>query len=260
VWVSVRTGPIKWSGWWALFLWSVGWLIVGVGMLCYLAVCRPRTTGALLALAGAAWLVAAHPYLTAIGAALLVELVHLWSVSHTSSWRRHGRTRLLSWWRSVWVYRRRWRTAMQVAELDRVDRDGQLRLPRLGRWRPVRCTPTTDLVRIRGLLGQRFSDWETAGPMLAHVFGAADYRLHRGDNRRLILELVRGPVGTSWNRDGYELGADTEQQRLERAHLTRPEPPRPAVHELRGVAVPRVGELRGDRVQRPRLGRAQPPD
>jgi hypothetical protein len=44
--------------------------------------------------------------------------------------------------------------------------------------------------------------------MLAHVFGATGFVVHRGDDRRLTLELVRGRVGRSWNREGYELGAD----------------------------------------------------
>jgi hypothetical protein len=34
------------------------------------------------------------------------------------------------------------------------------------------------------------------------VFGARDVRVHRGDDRRLTLELRRGRRGRSWNRDG----------------------------------------------------------
>jgi hypothetical protein len=55
---------------------------------------------------------------------------------------------------------------------------------------------------VRGVLGQRFADWEAGAPMVAHVLGATDVRVHRGDDRRLTLELGRGPRSRSWNRDG----------------------------------------------------------
>jgi hypothetical protein len=70
----------------------------------------------------------------------------------------------------------------------------------------ITCTDRADLVRVRGLLGQRFSDWEDAAPMLAHTFGAVGFVVHRGDDRRLTLELVRGSVGRSWDRDGSAAG------------------------------------------------------
>ena len=200
--VDVRVGPVRFHGWRAFVYWLGAWLLYVLGRVLVWSVCRPRTTGALLASAALLWALYQRPVTTLLLSWLLAEVGHWWALLGPASWRH---TRLPARWRSVWLYRRKWRTAMQVAELDRRDRDGRLQVPRLG-W--VRCTPTTDLIRVRALLGQRFSDYETAAPMLAHVFGATGYALHRGDDRRLTLELVRGEVGRSWNREGYELGAD----------------------------------------------------
>lgn len=200
----MRVGPVRFHGWKAFLYWLCAWLLYLTGRVLLWSVCRPRTTAALLGLIFAVWALVEHPVATVLVLWLLLEVLGGWSTFAPASWRRRGRPVLLARWRSLWLYRRKWRTAMQVAELDRRDRDGRLELPRLG-W--VRCTPTTDVVRVRGLLGQRFSEWEAAGPMLAHVFGATGFVVHRGDDRRLTLELERGEVGRSWNRDGYELGA-----------------------------------------------------
>jgi hypothetical protein len=206
--VSVGAGPVRFYGLGALLWWLLGLALVGSLRLLHLAVCRPRTSGALLALTGLGWALLAHPVVTHAAILVGVEAVDGWALLGPVSWRRYGLPRLRGWWRSPWVYRRRWRTAMHVAELDRVDVDGKVQLPRLVR---VRCTGTTDVVHVRGLLGQRFSDWETAAPMLAHVFGASGFAVNRGDDRRLTLELRRGRRGRSWNREGYELGADLER-------------------------------------------------
>jgi hypothetical protein len=117
-----------------------------------------------------------------------------------SAFRRHVVLRVMGWARSVLVYRRLWRTAVHAAELERRGQDGEVQRPR---FRRVRCGEVVDVVHVRGLIGQRFADWEGAGPMLAHVFGASDVRVHRGDDRRLTLELVRARRGRAWNRDGH---------------------------------------------------------
>jgi DNA segregation ATPase FtsK/SpoIIIE, S-DNA-T family len=197
--VSVRTGPVRWEGALAAVGWLLGRLLVGVWRLIYVAVCRPRAALALLGVIAVGWAAAARTTETVALLGWTVASVEGWALAHRSSWRRHGSLRVLAWWRSLVVYRRSWRAAMHAAELTRADADGQLQVPRLGR---VQCRDDVDVVHVRGLLGQRFGMWEEAGPMLAHTFGARDVRVHRGDDRRLTLELLRGRRGRSWNRDG----------------------------------------------------------
>lgn len=205
--VSVGIGPVRVHGFAALLLWLIGRLLLIVGLLLYLAVCRPRRAVALLACCVALYAVLAHPIASLAASVVTLEVGHVWSFVSPATWRRHGRARLLAAWRSVVVYRRLWRAAMHAAELDRVDAAGERHLPRLVR---VRCTDATDVVQVRGLLGQRFDDWETAGPMLAHVFGATGFVVHRGDDRRLTLELVRGRRGRRWHREPLELGQQND--------------------------------------------------
>lgn len=195
-------GPAKFYGKGALVGWAALRALRGVVRLIMWSVCRPRRTAAVIGLAVLWWALVAHPLLTHVTLLVVVEVGYWWHLLSPGSFRR---TRLPAVWRSVWVYRRRWRTAMRVTGLARLvkidpdDEEGRVEVPRLGR---VTCTPTADLVRVRGLIGQRFSDWEEAAPMLAHVFGATGFEVHRGDNRRLTLELTRGTVGRSWDRDG----------------------------------------------------------
>jgi hypothetical protein len=196
--VSVGAGPVRFHGLWALLGWAVCRVLVGAVRL---AVCRPRSAVAVTVLSGLLWALWSHPVAAVLGVAIVVECGHAWSVLHRPSWRRTAG----AWWRSVWVYRRRWARVMRVAKLVEVDEDGRRRLPRLGR---VRCTDTTDVLQVRALLGQRFTDWEDAGPMIAHAFGATGVELQRGDDRRLTVELVRGERGRSWNREGRSLAAD----------------------------------------------------
>lgn len=203
--VDVRVGPVRFHGWRAFLYWLCAALVVLTVRVVTWSVCRPRTTAAIIGAAVTLWALLEHPVVTLVAVQLPVVALGSWALIDPASWRRRGRPVLLARWRSLWLYRRKWRTAMQVAELDRRDRDGRLEVPRLV---GVRCTATSDLVRVRGLLGQRFTDWEAAAPMIAHVFGATGFVTHRGDDRRLTLELERGHVGRSWNREGYELGAD----------------------------------------------------
>lgn len=248
--VSVGVGPIRFYNVWALVLWVVGAVLRGAVLLVVAAVCRPRLTFALFGLSAVVWALLAHPVPLLLGAVLLLEMGATWALLFPASWGRRARPVLLARWRAVWLYRRKWRTAMRVGGLTRDGDSGRVEVPRLGR---VTCTGRTDLVRVRGLLGQRFSEYETAAPMLAHVFGATGFLVHRGDDRRLTLELVRGQVGRSWNRDGYVHGAD-----LERGDVPGCEPVGPPLHELGGGAVPGGGQVSGDRGQGPRLTRAEP--
>ncbi len=195
--VSVGAGPLRFGGPVAL----VGWVLVralhAVGRLLLLAASHPRRSGAVIGWAAGGWLLVEHTVAVLALLAVAVHAVDAWSLVSPASWRRHGRPVALGWARRAAVYGRLWRSAVTVAGLDR---DG--RLPRLGR---VRSLERVDVVEVRALLGQRFAAWQDAGPMLAHVFGAADVRVHRGDDRRLTLELVRARRGRSWRRGHLEL-------------------------------------------------------
>jgi hypothetical protein len=185
-----------------LFGWAlpVAWLLLQVARLAAAAVRHPRAAGALCAAGVVLWLWVEHR------AALVTSVVVVGAGGQVFAWwapdpaRQRARLWLLGCWRSVWLYRRRWRTAVTVAGLAP---DG--RMPRLGR---VTCTPTADLLRVRGVLGQRFTDWQDGAPMLAHVLGATGVQVWRGDDRRLTVELERGRRGRSWNREGWAAGAD----------------------------------------------------
>jgi DNA segregation ATPase FtsK/SpoIIIE, S-DNA-T family len=188
--VTWRCGPFRFSGWGALGL----WVLFGVLRLLWLVARRPR----LVVAGGVGWLLFEH-WLLSVGMLLSVAAsVGGWAVGHPASWRRRGRPVLVGGWRRVWLYRRLWRRAVHAAGLERVNADGVRERPRLGR---VRSLERVDVVAVRGLLGQRFDEWEAAAGMLAHTFHATDVRVHRGDDRRLTLELVRGRRGRSWNTD-----------------------------------------------------------
>jgi hypothetical protein len=185
-----------------LFGWAVPLLFVALALVgvARAAVAWPRTSGTLAVLFTLGWLFAAYRAATVTTGVAVYAAAYLWAWFAPGSFRRLIGARALAGWRSVFVYRRRWRAAMRAADLVRADPDtGEVLVPRLRR---VRYLPDVDVVHVRALLGQRGAAWEEAGPMLAHVFGARDVRVHRGDDRRLTLELLRGRRGRSWNRDG----------------------------------------------------------
>jgi hypothetical protein len=189
--VIVRRGPFHFYGFGALGLWLAGLVV----RLLWWALRRPARTGA-VAVTG--WLLTQWTLATVAGVLLAAHLAMGWAVAHPPSWARWGRPVLLGGWRRVWLYRRLWRRAVHAAGLERINADGVRERPRLGR---VRSLERVDVVAVRGLLGQRFDEWEAAAGMLAHTFHATDVRVHRGDDRRLTLELVRGRRGRSWNTD-----------------------------------------------------------
>jgi hypothetical protein len=185
---------------------AFGWLMPVVAVVTVLigvarfVVLHPRTSLALALLAGLGWLLVAHRVLTISVGVTLLEVGHLWWWLHRASFRRWIGLPALGVWRTVFVYRRRWAAAMLTCELARKHPEAGWQVPGLGR---VRCLEGgVDLVRARALLGQRGSDWEDAIGMLGHALGATDARVHRGDDRRLTLELRRGKRGRSWHRSG----------------------------------------------------------
>jgi hypothetical protein len=155
----------------------------------------PRLSSTVAAAGVCWWLVEVRTAATLLGFATLLQVLAAVALVAPTRCRLWALAR----WRTLVVYRRLWRRAMHAAELTRRDEDGEAVLPRLG-W--VRCLDTVDVVRVRGVLGQRGAAWEEAAGMLGHVFGARGVRVHRGDDRRLELELLRGRRGRSWNRDG----------------------------------------------------------
>lgn len=197
--MNVRTGPLRWHGLTGLAGYVAAKLVRWVLSLVWFAVCRPRGSAAVAGAGAAGWALVTHTWAALLVAALVGHACAWWWLTFPSSWRRHGLLRALAWWRAAVVYRRLWPAAMTVADLTQPGPNGTRRLPRLGR---VRCLDDVDVVQVRALLGQRGGMWEEAGGMLAHVFGASDVRVHRGDDRRLTLELRRERRGRSWHRTG----------------------------------------------------------
>jgi hypothetical protein len=190
--VSVRVGPVRFYGAGAFVWWAVGAVVRVVVVTLWLAASHPRSAVAVVGGGFVTWLLRSWTAPTLFLGWMLVESVGAVLILAPTS--RVG-LRLLAGWRSLVVYRRHWQPACAVAGL--ISDDG--RVPRLGR---VRCSATHDEVRVRGVLGQRFAQWVEAGPMLAHVFRAVDYRVVRGDDRRLTLVFERpARPGRSWNRE-----------------------------------------------------------
>lgn len=79
----------------------------------------------------------------------------------------------LSWWRWVWVYRRKWRSVVAVAGLVRVVR-GRGYAPDLVR---VVSDRWVDRVTVRMLDGQDDTEYAERSPGLAHGFGAVNCRV-----------------------------------------------------------------------------------
>ncbi|MGW4795409.1 FtsK/SpoIIIE domain-containing protein [Nonomuraea sp. NPDC004297] len=106
---------------------------------------------------------------------LAVEMFALgvwWSVLPRSFARVVGWP-LVSWWRWLFLYRRRWRGVMAVSGLGH-SIGGRGFLPDLVR---VRSGPWTDKVMVRMLGGQSDEDWAVRGANLAHGFGAVSCRM-----------------------------------------------------------------------------------
>lgn len=195
----MRYGPVRFYGLGALLLWLLGRLLSVLIVTVGAAITHPRTTAGVAGLGVLAWLVVEHPHELAVGVTLAALVGDVWALVSPRTFRRQVALRALAWCRSVVVYRRSWARAMRAAGLvvddERVP--ARWRVPRLSR---VRCSPTHDLVRVRGLLGQTVDAWEVGAPVLARAFGARDVWVVRGDDRRLTLEFERGGAGRAWAR------------------------------------------------------------
>jgi S-DNA-T family DNA segregation ATPase FtsK/SpoIIIE len=115
---------------------------------------------------------------------LLASLVG-WRLRWPVTFEAQVRLRLRTWWRTGWVYRRQWATAMDTAGLL-VERRRTDCVPPLLR---VRSTRTVDRVRVRMLPGQRVEDYAAVADRLAQTFGAQDCRVRSIRKRRHLVEL-----------------------------------------------------------------------
>ncbi|MFD8529661.1 FtsK/SpoIIIE domain-containing protein [Streptosporangium canum] len=93
----------------------------------------------------------------------------------------------LSWWRWVWVYRRKWRSVVAVAGLGRVVR-GRGYAPDLVR---VVSDAWTDRVTVKMLDGQSDEEYADAQPNLAHGFGAVGCRISSPKPGWVVLTFPR---------------------------------------------------------------------
>ncbi len=97
--VSVGAGPVRWYGIGALLWWLSLRTLVGVGRLLHLAACHPRTFGALFGSFAVLWAVLTRPAAVLVAVSVVAVAGEVWAVVSPSSWRRHGRARLLAVWR-----------------------------------------------------------------------------------------------------------------------------------------------------------------
>ncbi|MEJ3748467.1 FtsK/SpoIIIE domain-containing protein [Actinomycetes bacterium KLBMP 9797] len=127
-----------------------------------------------------------HTLVTAL-AALLVVCVAWWRL-HPVTWLRFGWYPTMARLRRVWVYQRRWPSAMATCGLAVVFH-GDRYIPRLGR---VRVDRWGDEVTVRLLPGQIPDDWAAAAPRLAYTFRVRDGRARSTVKPdRVVLRFLR---------------------------------------------------------------------
>jgi S-DNA-T family DNA segregation ATPase FtsK/SpoIIIE len=96
-----------------------------------------------------------------------VLLVAIWWL-RPAAYSRYVVLPLLGRWRRWWVYGRRWPDALRVCELHKTA-DGDALVPRLRR---VVCTPSTDRLVVRVLMGLSPEHFRRRSAELAYTFGA----------------------------------------------------------------------------------------
>jgi S-DNA-T family DNA segregation ATPase FtsK/SpoIIIE len=121
---------------------------------------------------------------TGLGATALLAVVGLltWRRMHPGSFR----LLVVSRWRGVWVYRRRWQPAMHTCGLS-VDLNAREYLPRVRRVVARECV---DTVHVDLLSGQAPEQYEAAVSQLAHTFGATRCRVVVDRPGRIVLEFT----------------------------------------------------------------------
>ncbi|MFG1964780.1 FtsK/SpoIIIE domain-containing protein [Nonomuraea sp. NPDC049028] len=151
--------------------------------------------------------------------ALEACLLGIWGSVWPRSFARYVRWPLVSWWRWLVVYRRRWRGVMAVSGLGH-SVGGRGFLPDLAR---VQSGPWADKVTVKMLGGQSDEDWATKGGNLAHGFGAVSCQMAVLKPGWLLLSFPRRdalaepiaalpyPVSTSVRK--VEIGLDETGRR-----------------------------------------------
>jgi DNA segregation ATPase FtsK/SpoIIIE, S-DNA-T family len=119
--------------------------------------------------------------LVGVAVAVVVGLVG-WRSLHPASFRRL----VVSRWRGVWVYGRRWQPAMHTCGLS-VDLNGREYLPRIRRVAAGECV---DTVHVDMLSGQAPEHYEAVITELAHTFEATRCRVRVDRPGRIVLELT----------------------------------------------------------------------
>jgi S-DNA-T family DNA segregation ATPase FtsK/SpoIIIE len=111
-----------------------------------------------------------------------------WWRLHPASWLRFGWYPTVARLRRVWVYQRRWASAMATCGLA-IAFDGDRYIPRL---QHVRCDRWGDEVTVRLLPGQIPDDWAAAAHRLAYTFRVRDGRARSTDQPdRVVLRFLR---------------------------------------------------------------------
>lgn len=132
------------------------------------------------------------PVPVGVGAAVLAGLLLVLRLLRPVWFRRFVLGPWVAVWRSGWVYRRRWSTAMETGRLTVASASsgvgiGQVRyVPPLRR---VRSTGCVDRVRVRMLPGQTVDDYAEQADRLAQTFGAQACRLRSIQGRVHEIEL-----------------------------------------------------------------------
>ncbi|MEU4791407.1 FtsK/SpoIIIE domain-containing protein [Micromonospora tulbaghiae] len=199
---------------WLLVLW---WLARGLFRLTVLAVRYWWLTApAALAL----WVRAEFGGLVLAGVVLTVAAgCAAWWRWHPSSWLRFGWYPLVSRFRALFVYRRRWASVMATCGLATTFA-GDRYVPQLLR---VRCDRFGDELTVRLLPGQIPDDWGQAAERLAYAFRRRSGQARStGRPDRVVVRLVRRdplanvvaplPVADVPELDGLPLGVDEDGQ------------------------------------------------
>jgi len=173
-----------------LFMRGMWWLTVQAGK-------RPGTTAVLLS---CAWIWSAHGghalvVTLAVTALTLAGSSAVWRWRSPATFSRLVHLPLLGRWRRRWTYQRRWNDAMRMCGLGKM-LDHRTDVPVL---RKVVCTPATDRLVVRMLLGQNPESFRARSLDIAYSFGARtaqvfeqrpDSRPTRTGRLRWVLRLV----------------------------------------------------------------------
>ncbi|MFC0527221.1 FtsK/SpoIIIE domain-containing protein [Phytohabitans kaempferiae] len=180
--LNVRMPMWHMPGWLLLIVWTVR----GLARLVVLSV---RYWWLTMPVGVAVWFRAEYGSFVVLGLVLVITGGCLaWWRLHPASWLRFGWHPIVGRWRRLWVYRRRWASAMATCGLATVF-DGDRYIPRLGR---VRSSRYGDEVTVRLLPGQIPDDWATAAPRLAYTFRLRDGRAYATSKPdRVTLRFLR---------------------------------------------------------------------